>query len=130
MAARLVDQLGNIVLRVTVPDDQLAKALGFLDRVEVFALDILDQCDLERLAIVYVRQSTPQQIERNQESTRLLLMDYTNNTLGKLRMQITIACDTEVLSHITNGMLLAYSPHGGVVIFNLQDGSQVSHLHL
>ena len=26
---------------------------------------------LERLAIVYVRQSTPQQIERNQESTRL-----------------------------------------------------------
>jgi hypothetical protein len=27
---------------------------------------------LERLAIVYVRQSTPQQIERNQESTRWL----------------------------------------------------------
>ena len=52
MTARLVDELGNIVLRMAMALDQLPIALGLFDRVEVFALDIFDQRDLGRGRIV------------------------------------------------------------------------------
>src|SRR3712207_1305310 len=49
MAARLVDQLAQLLLGVAVDVDQLAVGFGFLDRVQVLPLDILQQSDLERL---------------------------------------------------------------------------------
>ena len=48
MAARLVDDLADVFLGVAVALDQLAIALGLLDRVEVLALDILDQREFGR----------------------------------------------------------------------------------
>ena len=52
VAARLVDELADIVLGMAVPVDQLAIALGLLDRVQILALDILDQRDLRRRRLV------------------------------------------------------------------------------
>ena len=43
MAARLVDQLADIVLGMAVALDQLPIALRLLERVQILALDILDQ---------------------------------------------------------------------------------------
>ncbi len=51
MAARLVDELAERLLGVAVIGDELAIAFRFLDRVEVLALDVLEQGDLERLGI-------------------------------------------------------------------------------
>src|SRR3954454_4014370 len=48
MAARLVDDPTDFVLGMAMPLDQLAIALRFLERVQVLALDILDQRDLGR----------------------------------------------------------------------------------
>ena len=52
MTARLVHQLGYVVLRVAVLRDQLMIALGFLDRIQVLTLNILDQRDLGRRRVV------------------------------------------------------------------------------
>ena len=52
MAARLVDQLADLVLAVAMLLDQLPIALGLLDRVQILALDILDQRDLGGRRIV------------------------------------------------------------------------------
>ena len=46
VAARLVNQLADLVLRVAVTLDQLPIAFGLLDRVQILALDILDQRQL------------------------------------------------------------------------------------
>ena len=52
MAARLVDDLRQLILGVAVSLDELAVGLGFLQRVEILALDILDQRDLGSRRIV------------------------------------------------------------------------------
>ncbi len=52
MATRLVDELRKIVLRMAMALDQLAIAFGLFDRVEILALDVLDQRDLGRGGIV------------------------------------------------------------------------------
>ena len=59
MAARLVDELGQRVLGMAEIADQPPIGLGLLDRVEVLALDILDQRDLERLGIVEFADDRP-----------------------------------------------------------------------
>ena len=46
VAARLVDEPADILLAVAMALDQLAIALGLLDRVQILALDILDQREL------------------------------------------------------------------------------------
>src|SRR4051812_46013000 len=51
MAARLVDELAKLLLGVGIIVDEPFIGLGLLDRVEVLALDILDQRDLERLLV-------------------------------------------------------------------------------
>jgi hypothetical protein len=48
MASRLGDQFAELVLGMAMAVDQLLVALGLLDRVEVLALDILDQSDFGR----------------------------------------------------------------------------------
>ena len=48
MAARLVDEFRKIFLRMTMTLDQLTIAFGLFDRIEILALDILDQRDLGR----------------------------------------------------------------------------------
>ena len=54
MAARLVDQLAERFLAMAIIADQPAIGLGLLDRVEILALDILDERDLERLGVAEV----------------------------------------------------------------------------
>src|ERR1044072_9090261 len=48
MAPGLVDQLGDAVLGVAVALNELAIAFRLLNRVQVLALDILDQGELSR----------------------------------------------------------------------------------
>ena len=52
MAARFVDDLGQRVLGMAVIARQPLIRLRLFDRVEILALDILDQRDLERFGIV------------------------------------------------------------------------------
>ena len=52
VAARLADQPADLVLVVPEADDQLLVGLGLLDRVEVGALDILDQRDFGGRGVV------------------------------------------------------------------------------
>src|SRR6202008_1180093 len=52
MAARLVDQFRERFLSVSEFADQALVRIGFLDRVKIAALDILEQRDLERIGIV------------------------------------------------------------------------------
>ena len=52
MAARLVDEPAELLLGVAIILDQPPIGLRLLDRVEVLALDVLDQRDLERLLVV------------------------------------------------------------------------------
>ena len=59
MAARLVDDLADVVLGVAVPLDQLPIALRLLDRVEILALDILDQRELGRRRLRRSRGRSP-----------------------------------------------------------------------
>ena len=54
MTARLVDDLGEHLLRMPIFARQPLIGLRFFDRVEILALDVLDQRDLERLGIVEV----------------------------------------------------------------------------
>ena len=54
MAARFVDEPAELLLGVAVVVDQALIGLCFLDRVEVLALDILDQRDLERLLVAEI----------------------------------------------------------------------------
>ena len=54
MTAGLVDQLGQHVLGMAEVADQPLIRLGFLDRVQILALDIFDQRDLERGGVVEV----------------------------------------------------------------------------
>ena len=42
MAARLVHELGDVILRMAMAVDELSVAFSFLDRVKVLALDVLD----------------------------------------------------------------------------------------
>jgi hypothetical protein len=51
MAARFVDELAELFLGMAEVGDQPLIGLGFLDRVEVLALDILDQRDFQRLLV-------------------------------------------------------------------------------
>ena len=51
MAARLVDELAQFLLGVAIILDEAAIGLRFLDRVQILALDILDQGDFERLLV-------------------------------------------------------------------------------
>ena len=46
MTAGLVDELADVFLVVTVPFDQLPIGFGLLDRVQILALDILNERDL------------------------------------------------------------------------------------
>ncbi len=54
MTARLADQLADRILAMTMICDERFIALGFLDRVQILPLDILDQRDLghRRIAVV------------------------------------------------------------------------------
>ena len=52
MAARLAHQLAERFLRVPEIVHKPLIRLGFLDRIEVAPLDVLDDCQLERLRIV------------------------------------------------------------------------------
>lgn len=52
MASRLVNDPADTILRVAMPLDQLTIALGFLKRVEVLALDILDERQFGRGRII------------------------------------------------------------------------------
>ena len=54
MAPRLVDQLADVFLCMAIFFHQLAIAFGFLDGVQILALNILDQCDFSRPGIVDV----------------------------------------------------------------------------
>src|SRR4051794_39096523 len=54
MASRFMDDLGDIFLRVAVAINELLVPLRFLDRVEVLALNILDQRQLGRCRFVYL----------------------------------------------------------------------------
>ncbi len=54
VAARFVDDLGQRFLRMAIFAGKPLIRLRLFDRVEVLALDILDQRDLERLRIVEV----------------------------------------------------------------------------
>jgi hypothetical protein len=58
VAAALVDELAERLLGVAIFADQPLIALRFLDRVEVAALDILEQGDFERLGVVKSRTMT------------------------------------------------------------------------
>ena len=51
MGAGLVDELAELLLGMAIFVDQALIGLRLLDRVEVLALDILDQRDLERLVV-------------------------------------------------------------------------------
>ena len=51
MAARLVDELAELLLGMAIFVDQPLIGLRLLDRVEVLALDILDQRDFERFVV-------------------------------------------------------------------------------
>ena len=51
MAAAFTDDLGNLFLAIAEFFQQSAVALGFFQRVEVGALDILDDRDLQRLGV-------------------------------------------------------------------------------
>src|SRR5437868_15256594 len=48
MTARFVDDPTDLVLRMAVALDQLAVAIRLLERIEILALDILDQRELRR----------------------------------------------------------------------------------
>src|SRR5688572_20549038 len=54
MRAALADEPGQRFLGVAVIGDQPPIALGLLDGVEVPALDILEECDLECFGIVEI----------------------------------------------------------------------------
>ena len=54
MTARFVDDLGQLFLGVAVQVDQLLVGIGFLDRIQILALDILDQRQLGSARIVDV----------------------------------------------------------------------------
>ena len=54
MLAALADLGRNGVLRAAEPVDQRLVGLGFFHRVEVRPLHVLDDCNLERLAIVHL----------------------------------------------------------------------------
>ena len=51
MAAALADDLGEVLLRVAVAVHQELVPLPFLDRVQVLALDVLDDGDLDRFLV-------------------------------------------------------------------------------
>ncbi len=51
MAAALADHLGEPVLRIGIALDQLAVAAGLLDGVEIGALHVLDDRELEHLLV-------------------------------------------------------------------------------
>ena len=52
MAARLVDQLGNFSLGHALAFRELLIGSRFFDRVEVLALEVLDECKSHDLALV------------------------------------------------------------------------------
>src|SRR5690606_18848390 len=52
MAAAFVERLGQTFLRVAETVHQLAEGGGLFDRVQIGALDVFDQRDLEHLGIV------------------------------------------------------------------------------
>src|SRR5690349_16436229 len=54
MAAALAERAAELFLGVAEFLDQAAVALAFLDRVEILPLDVLDQRDLGRAAIVHL----------------------------------------------------------------------------
>ena len=51
MTARLMDKPAKRILGVAEIVDQAAIGFGLLDRVQVFALDVLDKRDLERFCV-------------------------------------------------------------------------------
>ena len=51
MAAALADDAGDVAVRIAVVRAELGVARGFLERVEIGALDILDDGDFERFAV-------------------------------------------------------------------------------
>jgi hypothetical protein len=63
MAPGFVDDLAEFVLGVAVILDEPAIGLRFLDRVQVLALDILDQRDLERLFLAEVADDRRQLVQ-------------------------------------------------------------------
>src|SRR5262249_51497613 len=54
VAARLADDLGQLLLAVVEALDQLAITGGFFDGVEVGALDVLDDSDFENFFVVEI----------------------------------------------------------------------------
>src|SRR5579885_697790 len=52
MAAALADGLGEALLRVAELLHEPAVALGFLERAQILALDVLDEGDFERFAVL------------------------------------------------------------------------------
>ncbi|KSV69244.1 hypothetical protein N182_32735 [Sinorhizobium sp. GL2] len=54
MASALADDLAEIVLRIAVLGDQLLVAKRFVERIEIRALDVFDDSDFKRRAIVNV----------------------------------------------------------------------------
>src|SRR4030095_8817098 len=48
MTSRLVDEARNSILLVAVALDKLAITFRFLDRIQIFALDVLDQSEFGR----------------------------------------------------------------------------------
>src|SRR6185503_18578992 len=51
MATRFVDELAELLLGMAEVGDQPTIGLRFLDRVQILALDVLDQRDFERLLV-------------------------------------------------------------------------------
>ncbi len=54
MASRFPDKLADRILPVPIGFDKRLVTLGFLDRVQILALDVLDQRDLggRRIAVI------------------------------------------------------------------------------
>ena len=63
MAARLVDDLAELFLGMAIKIDQLLVGVGLLDRVQILALDILDQRELGRRRIVDVADDRRDRVE-------------------------------------------------------------------
>ena len=59
MAPGLADQLCHRLLAMTVAVNELAVGRGFLDRVQIFALDIFDERDFRGGALIEVAQAIP-----------------------------------------------------------------------
>ena len=54
MRPALADYLGELALAVAIVVNELLIAVGFLQRIEVGTLDVLDDGDFQRLAVVDV----------------------------------------------------------------------------